>query len=80
MTFQGLIKNTENICTDIVLPKTKPILVGILYRPPDKNGFAKHLEETFTGCNMLKKQKYNLFGDFNINFLYNGKNRDANRN
>ena len=25
----------ENIFSDILLPKTKPILIGILYRPPD---------------------------------------------
>ena len=49
-------KNTENIFIDIFLPKTKPILVGILYRPPDKNDFVKNLEETFTGCNILEKQ------------------------
>ena len=30
-------KSTESIFVDIFLPKTKPILVGILYRPPNKN-------------------------------------------
>ena len=30
-------KSTESIFVDIFLPKTKPILVGILYRPPDFN-------------------------------------------
>ena len=36
-------KNTESILTNIFLPKTKPVLVGILYRPPDKNDFVKNL-------------------------------------
>ena len=29
----------ENIFFDIQLPKSKPILVGILYRPPTTTGF-----------------------------------------
>ena len=36
-------KNTKSILTNIFLPKTKPVLVGILYRPPDKNDFVKNL-------------------------------------
>ena len=42
-------KNTESIFIDIFLPKTKPILVAILYRPPGKNDFVKNLKKTFTG-------------------------------
>ena len=67
-------KNTESIFMDIFLPKTKPILIGILYRPPDKNNFVKNLEETFTNCNILDKQECYLLGDFNINILQNGEN------
>ena len=67
-------KNTESIFIDIFLPKTKPILIGILYRPPDKNDFVKSLEETFTNCNILDKQECYLLGDFNINILQNGEN------
>ena len=52
----------------------KPALVGILYRPPDKNNFVKNLEETFAGCNILENQECYLLGDFNINLLHNGKN------
>ena len=59
---------------DILLPKTKPILVNILYRPPDKNDFAINFEKTFTGCDTLENQECYLLGDFNINLLHNGKN------
>ena len=52
----------------------KPILLGILYRPSDKNEFVKSLEETFTGCDNLENQACYLLGDFNINLLHNGKN------
>ena len=67
-------KNTESIFSDNFLPKTKPILIGILYRPPDKNDFFKNLEETFTNCNILDKQECCLLGDFNINIFQNGEN------
>ena len=29
----------ENIFLDLLLPNSKPILIGILYRPPDQSGF-----------------------------------------
>ena len=67
-------KNTESIFIDIFLPKTKPILIGILYRTPDKNDFVKNLEETFTNCNILDKQECYLLRDFNIKILQNGEN------
>ena len=35
----------ENIVFDMLLPKTKPILVGILYRPPDQSKFLDKLPE-----------------------------------
>ena len=40
-------KSTESIFVDIFLPKTKPILVCILYRPPDKNDFVKNIKKTY---------------------------------
>ena len=67
-------KNTESIFIDIFLPKTKTILVGILYRPPDKNDFVKDFEETFTGCHNLGKQECHLLEDFKINLLHKGEN------
>ena len=42
-------KNAESIFVYRFLPKTKPILIAILYRPPDKKDFVKNLKETFTG-------------------------------
>ena len=45
-------KSTDSVFIDIFLPKAKSILVGILYRTPDKNDFVKNLEETFAGCDI----------------------------
>ena len=33
----------ENIFLDMLLPKTKPILIGILYQPPDQYKFLDKL-------------------------------------
>ena len=33
----------ENIFVYILLPKTKPILIGNVYRPPDQSGFIDKL-------------------------------------
>ena len=66
-------KNTESIFINIFLPKAKPILLGILYRLPDKSNFVRNLEETFTGCDILENQECYLLRDFKIN-LHDGKN------
>lgn len=35
---------------DILLPKSKPILVGSLYRPPDQRDFYELLEGVLNDC------------------------------
>ena len=54
-------KNTESIFIDIFLPKTKPILIGILYRPPDKNDFVKNFNINIlqNGENVFEKKLSN---------------------
>ena len=55
----------------ILLPKRKPIFVGIIYRPPTSINFLvcfnKHLDDVNLGNEIF------LLGDFNINLLHNGK-------
>ena len=53
---------------EILLPKTKPITVEILYRPPNQNNFLQN----------LKKELY-ILGDFNIN-LYQNQNHTGCKN
>ena len=36
-----LSKNIEGVMFDVLLPKTKSISVGILYRPPNQGNFLK---------------------------------------
>ena len=65
------MRDIEDIFLDILLPKTKPIFVGIIYRPPNSMSFLEcfnnHLDEINLDNEVL------LLGDFNINFLHNGK-------
>ena len=46
--------NIESIFFDIYLPKSKPIVLGILYRPPDKSDIVKHINNVFTEIGLLE--------------------------
>ena len=59
--------NTESIFIEIFLTKSKPVLIGILYRPPDKYDFVNCLERTFSDTNVFESQECYLLGDININ-------------
>ena len=59
--------NTESIFIEIFLPKSKPFLIGILYRPPDKYDFANCIERTFSDTNVSESEECYLLGDININ-------------
>ena len=49
--------NTESIFIDIFFPKSKPILVGVLYRPPEKSGYKEYLEGSLEESNIFNIQK-----------------------
>ena len=55
------------------MPKSKPILVGVLYRPPDKPDFIEHLNNSLTESNISDTQECYLVGDFNVNLLSGNK-------
>ncbi len=59
----------ENIFFDILLPNSKPILVGIIYRPPDQSGFLGKLTEAIKTTQKFDEQEVYILGDFNINLL-----------
>ena len=51
--------NIENIFLDILLPKTKPILIGILYRPPQsKLVFSTNLHQPSIIQMILKNKRF----------------------
>ena len=41
-----LSSDFENIFLDLFLPNSKPILIGILYRPPGQSGFLDRVSTT----------------------------------
>ena len=61
----------EGIFFDISLPKTKPIFVGIIYRPPNSINFLECFNKHLDDIN-LNNEIFWLV-DFNINLLHNGK-------
>ena len=65
--------NTESIFIEIFLPKSKPALIGILYRHPDKCDFVNCLEHTLSDTNVIESQECYLLDDINTNLQPNGK-------
>ena len=52
---------------EIVLPKSKPVIIGILYITPDKYDFVNCPERTFSDTYVTETQECYLLGDININ-------------
>ena len=62
----------ENVFFEILLPKIKQIVVGIIYRKSSKNNFPKTLNKNFPSIDADAKETY-IRGDFNINMYENNK-------
>ena len=60
----------ENIFFEILLPKTKPITVRIIYGLLNQNNSLQTLNGNFAKLDSLKKELY-ILGDFNINLCQN---------
>ena len=63
----------ENIFLDILLPKLKPILVGIVYRPPDQPGFLHKLSSCIAKARTFDSHEAYILGDININLVNKDK-------
>ena len=57
---------------EILLPKTKPILVEIIYRSPSQDSSLEILCKNFPSIDTDTKETY-ILGDFNINMYENNK-------
>ena len=42
--------NLESVWIELLLPKTKPILAGVVYRPPHQMNFYDLLENVISSC------------------------------
>ena len=65
--------NAESVFTEKYLPKLKPIIVGILYRPPDKIDFVNCICQVFSEYNTLETEECYLLRDFAKNLHCKGK-------
>ena len=63
--------NIENIFIDLLFPKTKPISVGIIYKPASQSQFLQQMITEFEALD-LDNEIY-VLGDFNINLLFQDK-------
>ena len=64
-------KDIENISFELILPNTKPIVVGTIYRPPNQANFMEIFNENLSKVDTNKVETY-ILGDFNINLCQNG--------
>ena len=60
----------ENVFFEILLPNTKPIVVGIIYRPPSQSEFLEIINTHFSKLDTNNNEIY-ILGDFNINLYLN---------
>ena len=58
------VSSIESVWIDILLPKTKPILVGSVYRPPSQQSFLDDFELQLKRIDI--DQECYILGDFNI--------------
>ena len=61
----------ESITFDILMPHTKPITIGIIYRPQNHR-FVDIFEENLPKFNTSYREMY-VLGHFNINLFENGR-------
>ena len=65
-------KEIENIFVKILLPKTKLLIVGIIYRPPNQIIFLAIINANINKLDTGRKGSY-ILGDFNINMYESNK-------
>ena len=66
---ESLSENFRNILIDILLPKSKPITLGIIYRPRDQSSFIDNFTIVLKELASQVNETY-FFEDFNINLLF----------
>jgi len=62
-----LKSSNETIFFEIFLPHTRPILIGIVYRPPSDSKFLEVFHSTLENGKEFDNQEVYILGDMNIN-------------
>ena len=60
----------ESVFFEILLPNSKPITVGTIYRPPNQSNFLEVQNKNMIKIDSISNETY-ILGDFNINFSLN---------
>ena len=60
----------ENISFEILLPNSKPMIVGTIYRPSTQNNFLELMNSNMKKINSVDDEIY-ILGNFSINFFLN---------
>ena len=60
----------KNIFIELLIPKTKPITVRIIYKPPDQTRFLEILSDSLNPLNMLSEE-WHILEVLNINLWQN---------
>ena len=63
-------REVESVFFEILLPNSKPTIIGIIYHPPNQSNFWEQLIENLNKIDSISKQIYILL-DFNISLLLN---------
>lgn len=58
-------EDLEAIWIELLLPKTKPIIIGTCYRPPKQSDFYKLLKNSISNCNRISDLEIYILGDMN---------------
>ena len=66
---EDILEEIENIFLNILLPNTKPILVGIIYKPPDKTDFLEKFTKSLDNTNNFNVNETYILGDLNFDLL-----------
>ena len=59
----------ENVFLNIFLPKSKPILVGIIYKPPDQTDFVTKFSAAIDNTKNFDANETYILGDLNFDLL-----------
>ena len=71
--WRNIFSNSiENVFFDLLIPKLKPLSIGIFYRPPNVNTFLETFAKDLKLIDLKENEVYFL-GDFNINPLVNDR-------
>ena len=61
---------TDSLFVEVLVPKGKNVIIGVIYRPPNRNlqSFVSNFNEVIDKIGKENKQCY-IMGDFNINLM-----------